>query len=157
MPAFTTVLLLAASFLHPLENIRLAPEHSIVQSDPLRVSVRLPEGWSVENGQVVPAAAVRSACQIHVSVYPDSDWNAALAPVVRDASVSRMLHRIGGHVAVDGRKHSGSAYEEMVFIDLEDIRPRTLAVWNIEYDNSAEGRQCQMSFDAMLRTTDVQP
>ena len=55
------------------------------------------------------------------------------------------------------RKHSGSAFEELVFIDLEDVRPRTLTVWSMEYDNSDAGLQCQASFAAMLGTIDVQP
>ena len=145
------------SFVHPLETTRLSPERSIVQSEPVKVSVRLPEGWSVTDNQVVPAVPLRSACQVHLSVYPDSDWNAVLAPVVRDATVSRVLHRIRGHVAVEGRKHSGSVSTELVFIDFEDVRPRTVAVWNVEHDDSAEGQQCQMSFAAMLGTTDVEP
>jgi hypothetical protein len=153
-----TSLLLAAlwSFLSPLSNIRLSAERTTVQSDPLRVSVRLPEDWSVEEGQVLPAAPLRSACQIRTSLYVDNDWNAALAPLVRDAAGSRVLEKIGGHVAVEYRRRDGTASKELVFIDLQDVRQKTFAVWNLVSDSSAEGRQCQMSFGAMLQTIDVQ-
>lgn len=150
-------LLLAAlwSVLNPFENIHLATERSVVQSEPLMVSVRLPEGWSIIDDQVVPGLPLRGACQIHTSMYGDSDWNAALAPTVRDAATERVLERLGGHVAVEARKHSASSTQETVFINLDDVRPNTFEVWSVESDSSAEGRQCKVAFEAMLGTIRV--
>ena len=42
-------------------------------------SARLPEGWSVDGGQVLPPVEMRHACQVRGDIYGGRDWDRMLA------------------------------------------------------------------------------
>ncbi|HEX7140794.1 MAG TPA: hypothetical protein VF219_23275 [Vicinamibacterales bacterium] len=129
---------------------RMSAERSVIESDPLKITARLPVGWSVEEGRVVPPVALRSDCQVHREMVHD-DWNRSLAAVMRDSAPTwRELMKIGGHVAVEYRTTVGSRTTTSVYINLEEIQPATFAVWSVETDNTDAGLQCQHEFSAFV-------
>src|ERR1051326_200730 len=129
-------------------------ERSVIETEPFVVSAFLPDGWSVENTQVVPPEALRSACRVHWELLRGSDWNIALVGAMRDTRPDRReLFKAGGHVAV---RYETDATES-VFINLDDIEPAAFAVWTVAFDQNAAGRQCQVEFGALAHTVGIAP
>jgi hypothetical protein len=125
------------------------------------LAARLPEGWSVDGGQVLPPEEMRHACQLHGVVYTGRDWNRTLAAGLEPqnaarAAERRSLFRVGGHVAVRNDHADGSGKRiENVYIDLADLEPGSLAIWSFERDNTAEGLQCETGFDIFIGSTSI--
>src|SRR6266481_688312 len=69
------------------------------------LAARLPEGWSVDGGQVLPPEEMRHACRVRGNVYSDRDWNRTLAAGLEPGNAARSaehrtLFKVHGHVAV---------------------------------------------------------
>lgn len=129
---------------------------SVIESEPLVVTARLPEGWTAEDGRVVPPASLRSVCEVRRHLVHD-DWNRSLAAAMRDtAPTGRELMRIGGHVAVDYRTTTGSRTKQSVYINLEEIQPSTFAVWTVETENTTAGWQCQSDFSVLVGSVRIE-
>jgi len=132
---------------------RLMPRERVtIETEPFVVTARLIEGWSVDRGQLVPREALRSACRVHQEVVRGGDWNTAVAGAMRDAIIDkRELLKSGEHVAVKYETKD----TESVYIDLGDIEPGSFAVWNVENDDNAAGRQCRSEFGAVAYTVGI--
>jgi len=153
IPLFLSILAVATTALGAHSRWTLK-ERSVIETAPFVVSAQFPEGWSVENGQVVPPEALRSACRVQREILHGSDWNTALAGAMRDAQLDkRELFKAGGHVAV---KYETGATES-VFINLDDIEPAAFAIWNVAFDQNAAGHQCRSEFDVLARTVSIEP
>jgi hypothetical protein len=138
------------------------PSVVTVTSDGFTLTAKLPTGWSVEDGQILPPMALRSACRVRVELHKDRDWNRALSAaldaenVVRSATEHRTLLKVSGRVAVTSEYTDGSHKRiENVYIDLEDLEAGDLAVWTFEGDNTAEGQQCQMAFGMFIGSATI--
>jgi len=115
-------------------------------------STRLPEGWSVDGGVVLPPVEMRHACQVRGDIYGGRDWERMLEAALEPENAARSgegrsLYKVGGHVAVKNTyvDRSGKRIEN-VYVNLADLEPGTVSVWRFEGDDSAEGRQCEMGF-----------
>jgi hypothetical protein len=125
------------------------------------LATRLPEGWSVDGGQVLPPEEMRHACRVRGDVYSDRDWNRTLAAGLEPDNAARSaerrsLFRVGGHVAVRNELVDGSGKRiENVYIDLSDLEPGSLAIWSFERDDTAEGKECEMGFDIFVTSASI--
>jgi hypothetical protein len=125
--------------------------------DRFMVGARLPAGWSIEEGQVLPPMALRSACHVHGVTYGDRDWNRMLVTeldpgnVLRSSKERRVLSRIGGHVAINNQYTDLFGKRiEYVYIDLADLETGSVAVWSFEGDDTAGGRRCKLEFGMFI-------
>src|SRR5260221_6874642 len=85
---------------------------------------RLPRGWSVTDGAVVPPEAFASACHVRGEFYRNREWNRFLVSaldlgdVVHASRQQRVLRRIGGPSAGSSPDTSGVAYAVNGYINL---------------------------------------
>ena len=125
------------------------------------LATMLPEGWSVDGGQVLPPEEMRHACQVHGVVYTDRDWNRTLAAGLEPENAARsaerrVLFKVGGHVAVKNDYADGSRKRiERIYVNLADLEPGSLAIWSFERDDTAEGKQCEMEFDVFVSSASI--
>jgi hypothetical protein len=117
------------------------------------ITAGLPDGWSVEDGEVQPPAALRSSCRVHGAIFSGRDWNRTLAAgldpanVIRASNEHRELFRIGGHEAVRNEYTDSSGRTVVdIYINLTDLAPDTVALWHFDGAKTAEGRQCRIAF-----------
>ncbi len=151
IPLLLSIFVVAATAL-AADSQSFPKERTTIETEPFVITAFLPLGWSVENGQVVPPEALRSACRVHWSVLHGSDWNTALAGAMRDAILDkRELFKSGGHVVVKYETNT----TESVYINLDDIEPSAFALWNVEIDEAPAGRQCRSEFDALAHTVSI--
>src|SRR5437763_4494201 len=57
--------------------------------DRFQLATRLPDGWSVDDGQVLPPAGMRHACHVRGDVYSNRDWNQTLATGLEPENAAR--------------------------------------------------------------------
>ena len=129
---------------------RLQVQRTLIESVPFVVTTQLPEGWTVDDGRVVPPAALRPACRVTGSVMQDRRWKSVVADALReDAPAWRQLRKIGEHETAEYRTTVGSRTTDTVYINLE---PMGVAIWRVEADNNDAGLQCQTEFSLLVGT-----
>jgi hypothetical protein len=130
-------------------SLTVAPR-SVIESEPLVVTARLPEGWTVDEGRIVPPEAMRAACRVSRTLFQDREWKSVVAAALREAPVWRELLKIGGHEAVWYRTTTASQLTESVYINLDSIEPVGVAIWRVEADKDDAGWKCQRDFAAFV-------
>jgi hypothetical protein len=124
-------------------------------------TARLPRGWSVTNGQVVPPETFASSCQVHGEFLTNREWNrflvAALDPrnLARTAREERFVRRIGGHPAVSSRYTSDGTTVINVYINLSDAEPDSASVWSFKGDTTQEGQDCALQFMSFVGSANI--
>lgn len=122
---------------------------------------QLPEGWSVDGGQVLPPVEMRHACRVRGDVFRDRDWNRTLEAGLEPENAARAAERrvvvkIDGHVAVRSDYVDASRKRiEDVYINLTDLEPGSVAIWRFEGDDTAEGKECKMGFGVFIGNASI--
>ncbi|HEY2830240.1 MAG TPA: hypothetical protein VGJ88_09000 [Thermoanaerobaculia bacterium] len=125
----------------------------MIESEPFVVTGELPEGWTVDEGRVVPPEATRSACRVSRTLFHDREWKTVVAAALRNSTPAwRELKKISGHEAAEYRTTTGSRSVDTVYINLDSIEPMGVSIWRVEADNDAPGWQCEREFAALVHT-----
>src|SRR5260221_4856447 len=122
---------------------------------------RLPRGWSVTDGAVVPPEAFASACHVRGEFYRNREWTRFLVSaldlgdVVHASRQQRVLRRIGGLPAVSSRDTSGGNTVMNVYINLSEVEPDSASVWSFQGEKTQEGRDCELQFLAFVTSAAI--
>jgi hypothetical protein len=125
---------------------------TVIESEPFVVTGELPEGWTVDEGRVVPPEAIRSACRVGTTLFHDREWKSVVAAALRDSPVWRESIKIGGHEAAEYRTTTGSRSTDTLYINLDSIEPMGVSIWRVEADKDDAGWQCEREFSALVHT-----
>jgi hypothetical protein len=150
MRRFVLIVGLSAAALSLTAIPRPQVQRTVIESTPYVVSAQLPDGWSVDDGRVVPPEALRPACRVTGSVIQDREWKSVVAGALReDAPAWRQLRKIGGYETAEYRTTVGSRTTDTVYINLESMG---VAIWRVEADNNDAGLQCESEFSLLVGT-----
>jgi len=122
---------------------------------------RLPRGWSVTGGEVVPPETFTSSCQVHGEFLTNREWNrflvAALDPrnFGRAAREERFVRRIGGLPAVSSRYTSDGNTVINIYVNLSEIEPDSASVWSFKGDTTQEGQDCALQFMSFVSSATI--
>lgn len=141
----------------PFGGAHTSAQRTLIESEPFAVTAQLPEGWTVDEGRVVPPEAIRSVCTVTKSVIQDREWKSVVADALRESPAWRQLKQIGGHEAAEYRTTAGSRLTHTVYINLDSLEPVGVAIWRVETNNTAAGRQCQLDFTVLSSSLRIDP
>lgn len=135
-----------------------AAPRTVIESEPFLVKATyLPDGWTVDEGRVVPPEALRSTCHVSRTLFQDREWKTVVAAALRDSAPAwRQLMKIGGYEAAEYRTTVGSHLAETVYINLDSIAPMGVAIWRVETDDAGDiGLKCRTDFGVLVHSLTI--
>lgn len=119
---------------------------------------RLPRGWTVADGAMVPPAACGAGCRVDIRFYRDHEWNRFLVAVLgtdgRGPGRRQAVLRVGGHPAVRDAYASGDDEVTNFYVNLSSLEPDSVAVLTLTQRLPVDQRDCELQFLAVVQSAE---